>query len=95
MDKRYRILFDVRDAKPGLRKDNLKIKVLDHRKMIYEETLTIGQDFDIVLIRALDKILRKNKIDRLSLKSVETSGKIELGALSGMILRTTAQALKM
>ena len=77
------------------RNNKLTILLTNCGKLISKTTLTIGQDFDIVLIRALDKILRKNKIDRLSLKSVETSGKIELGALSGMILRTTAQALKM
>lgn len=55
--------------------------------------LTVSQDFDILLIRAIDKILCKNKISRLSLKSVEISGKIEPGALSGMVLQSAAKAL--
>ncbi len=74
-------------------KDKLKINMLDGNKILYEETLTIGQGFDIVLIRALDKILNKNKIERLSLKSVEISGKVEPNALSGMIIKSVTKAL--
>lgn len=38
--------------------------------------LTVIRSFDIMLIRTLDKILRKNKIERLSLKSVRGEGPV-------------------
>ncbi len=59
-----------------------------NNRLAYVETLTIGQDFDILLIRVLDKIFRRNRIERLSLKTVEIGGKMAPGALSGMILRS-------
>ena len=74
--------------------DILRIELRDRdNKLFYVETLTIGQGFDIMLIRTLDKIFRKNRIDRLSLKSVEIRGEMAPNALSGMILQTVARTL--
>ena len=89
----FRAIFIVQDL------NSLRVEVLDNKKMIYDGTLTVSQDFDIVLIRALDKIFRKNKIDRLSLKSVEIGGKMAQGIhasdsrISVMILKTVIRAL--
>lgn len=70
------------------------LRLKGDNKSVYVETLTIGQDFDILLIRTLDKVLRKNKIDRLSVKSVEISGKLSPYALSSMVVKAVASALK-
>lgn len=71
----------------------LRIIVQEKNKVIDDTHLTVGQGLDIMLIRALDKILCKNKIEKLSFKNVEISGKIEPNALSGMMLQTVAKAL--
>lgn len=74
--------------------DILKIELRNgNNKLFYVETLTIGQGFDIMLIRTLDKMFRRNKIDRLSLKSVEIRGEMPPNALSSMILQTVARTL--
>ena len=82
----YKVLFGV------IGRNSLNVRVLKGKKPVYGRILTIGQDFDIVLIRTLDKILRKNRIERLSLKSVEISGEMNPHALSGMILKSVAKA---
>lgn len=81
-----RFLFKVKNQ------EILEIQLKKGKKVIDKEHLTTGQPFDIMLIRALDKILRKNKIGRLSLKSVEISGKTDPKAAFSMILRTVARA---
>jgi hypothetical protein len=53
----------------------------------------VGQGFDIVLIRVLDKIICDNKMERLSLKSVRIGGKMASGAISSMVLETMAKTL--
>ena len=79
--------------------------LIDSTGIIDKTYLTVGQSFDILLIRTIDKILRKNTIERLSLKSVrgegpvrsrvyvEISGKMTSNALSGMILNAVVKAL--
>lgn len=74
-------------------KNSLMIHLKHGSKPINETYLTPGQDFDILLIKTLDKIISENKIDRLSLKSVEISGKMSPEAVSSMILQTVAKAL--
>ena len=82
-----RLLFNVKN------RENVEIKLIKNKRLIDKTNLTVGQDFDTVLIRALDKILHKNIIEKLSLKSVQISGEMTVGALSSMILKTTAEAL--
>lgn len=73
----------------------VEINLVNNKLIINETYLTIGQGFDIMLIKTLDKILNENKMDRLSLKSVQISGKIDHHALSSMMLRATVAALNM
>lgn len=94
----------------SLENTNKLIIQLKHKSKLIDKThLTVSQSFDIILIRTLDKILRKNKIERLSLKSVrgegpaqgrvyvEISGKMaseqHVSSVSSMILKTVAMAL--
>lgn len=67
--------------------------LMKNKHLIDKTNLTVGQDFDIVLIRTLDKILHKNIIGKLSLKSAQISGKMINGVISSMILKTTTEAL--
>lgn len=64
------------------------------RKAIGNESLTISQDFDTLLIKSIDKLLASTRIDRLSLKALEIQGKMRPGAVSFMILKTISSALR-
>lgn len=87
MDKPPLVLFNVKNREIT----EIQLKTGGH--VIDKMHLTAGQDFDILLIRTLDKIFQKNKIVKLSLKSVKIRGETEPQALSGMILRSVAKAL--
>ena len=63
-------------------------------KVIDNESLTIGRDLDNMLIIAIDKLLAKNRIDRLSLETLEIQGKMRAEAVSSMIIRTIKSAIE-
>ncbi len=71
----------------------LIIKLRDHL-VVDRETLTIDQKLDNMLISSIDKLLKKNTIERLSLKSMEIRGKLRSEAVSSMILKTISSALR-
>ncbi len=73
-------------------KDHVIIRLKAGTKILAEKRLTISQDFDNMLITALDRILRESKIDRACLKTAEIVGKREDKALWAMILKTVKQA---
>ena len=82
-----RLLFNIKN------RENIEIQLKDRNRVVNKTHLTISQGFDILLISVLDNILSKNKIERLSLKSMEISGKVEPGALFGMVIQSIAKAL--
>jgi|SRR3989338_4152497 len=94
-----RLLFNIKN------REILEIQLLENKRLIDKERLTVSQGLDTMLIRALDKILRKHKMDGLYLKGVcaegsarnrvfvEISGEMDPNMLSGMILRSVAKAL--
>jgi hypothetical protein len=55
--------------------------------------LTISQDFDNMLITAIDRLLKANRIDRLSLKGLKMPGKMRPEAVSMMILKAVDSGL--
>lgn len=60
--------------------------------LLDELHLTVSQGFDTLLIRTIDKLLVRNRIDRLSLKSVQIQGKLRPGAVSSMTIKTIKSA---
>ncbi len=68
--------------------DNLTVQLKRGNKHLDREDLTISRNLDTLLIRAIDKILSRNKIGRLSLKSLEIPAKLKDEAISNMILKT-------
>lgn len=67
---------------------------LKRGKHILDELhLTVSRNLDNMLITAIDKLAAKNRIDRLSLKTLEIQGKMRSGAVSSMILKTVKSAL--
>jgi len=84
-----RLLFNIKNQ------GKIEIRLKDGNRAISKTHLTISQGFDTLLIKALDKLLADNKIERLSVKSTEISGKIEPMATSAMILKTVSNTLKL
>lgn len=67
--------------------NNLTLQLRQGNLVIDQEDLTISQYLDTLLITAIDKILLRNSIDRLSLKSLDIRGKIKPETVSGMIIK--------
>ncbi|OGN01174.1 MAG: hypothetical protein A3B91_05290 [Candidatus Yanofskybacteria bacterium RIFCSPHIGHO2_02_FULL_41_29] len=70
------------------------LKLKEGNLVIDEETLTIGQGFDTLLITAIDNILAESKINKLCLRRFEISGKILPGTVLGMLIKTVKSALE-
>lgn len=85
--KNYNVKFKI------LHKDTVSVQLQERGLVVDDKTLTISQGLDNMLISALDKLLHRNRMGRLSLKSVEIRGKMESNRLSGMILKSVASAL--
>ena len=81
------VTFDVKNR--GV----VQIQLKEGRRVIDEESLTVSQDFDSMLIRGLDKLLAKNNIERLLIKNVKIAGKMHPTAISAMVLKTVVSAL--
>lgn len=83
------LYFDVIDDK------NLTVEIRIEHRTLDKETLTIGRNFDRLLLTSIDKLLKKNKIERLSLKTSKIRGKIDKKAVSGMIIGAVFSALRL
>jgi hypothetical protein len=84
MDKLTLIIKNERDVSLELKRGS---------RVISQEDLTIGQDFDNMLITTLDKIAIKNRLDKTRLKVMEIRGKLRDGAVSGMLIQTVKSGL--
>lgn len=62
--------------------------------LVDKEYLTKSQDFDILLLKTLDIILSRNKIDRCAVKEVEITGSGQPQALSTMLLTVLKKGLE-
>lgn len=74
--------------------DRLEIKLQHDKAVIDRVYLTIDQSLDSMLISAIDKLLLRNRIDRLSLKSLKIQGKTRPEAVSGMITAAIRNGLE-
>lgn len=74
--------------------NKLKINIKNGRHIVDEQSLTIGQDFDNMLITTLDKLFIKNNTGRTCLKNIVIKPKINGKSVSGMILMAVRQALE-
>lgn len=74
--------------------DTAVLQLKNGRRTLDELHLTVSQGFDSMLITAIDKLLIRNRIDRLSLKSLEIQGEIRPEAVSSMIIRALKSAIE-
>jgi len=83
-----RILLNIKNQA------TIEMQLLKNKHIIDVVHLTVSRNLDTLLIRAIDKILSRNRISRLSLKSLEIPAKLKDGAVSNMILKTTKVGLE-
>ncbi|MDP3696634.1 MAG: hypothetical protein Q8R55_01220 [Candidatus Taylorbacteria bacterium] len=74
--------------------DTLTLQLKKGYFVIDDESLTISQNLDNMLITAIDRLLAKNRIDRLSLETLEIQGEMSPEAVSSMIIKTIRSGLK-
>ncbi len=72
----------------------IEIQLIKNKHIIDVAHLTISRNLDTLLIRAIDKVLSRNRIDRLSLIILEIPTKLKDEAVSNMIIRTTKAGLE-
>ena len=63
-------------------------------RVIDEESLTISQNLDNMLITAIDKLAIRNTIERISLKTLKIQGKSRPEATSSMIIKAFRSGLE-
>ena len=67
---------------------------MDGKKCIDTLTFEFEANLDSVLIVGVDKILKRNRIDTLSLKTIKVIGKVEKGSSAYKIAQTFIEAIK-
>ncbi len=87
-DYKAKIIFNA--EKDGI----LKIELKKGENTLGNESLTISHGFDNILIDSIDKLLARHNIDKASLKNIEIAGKIDEKSISGMVIRSLAEALR-
>ncbi|OGN07824.1 MAG: hypothetical protein A2750_00350 [Candidatus Yanofskybacteria bacterium RIFCSPHIGHO2_01_FULL_45_42] len=78
-----------------IQRQSVTLRLKDGPKSVGETTLTINRGFDTVLITALDKLLRRNKLKKLFLNRVHILGKMKPEAVLGRVLTVFAEALNL
>ncbi len=70
------------------------LELKEGKKLIDSLTFDFEANLDSVLISAVDKICKRNRIESLSLKIVKVTGKVEKGSSAYKIAQTFIEAIK-
>jgi len=76
------------------KRGEVELKLQDGKKCIDILTFNFESNLDSVLIAAVDKIMKRNRIETLSLKTVKVAGNIEKSSSAYMIAQTFIEAIK-
>ena len=88
MDSNMKLILTIKNQ------NSLVIQLRAGKRSIDNEHLTVSQNLDTLLIRAIDNLMTRNRIDRLSLKALEIRGNMRPGAVSSMILGAVKSGLE-
>jgi len=75
-------------------KGEVELKLMEGKKCIDTLTFEFEANLDSVLISAVDKICKRNRIETLSLKTVKVAGNIEKSSSAYKIAQTFIEAIK-
>ena len=70
------------------------LELMEGKKLIDSLTFEFEANLDTMLIAGVDKILKRNRIESLSLKTVKVSGNIEKSSSAYKIAQTFMEAIK-
>jgi len=76
------------------KRGEVEMKLKKGGKLIDVLTFDFEANLDSVLILAVDKILKRNRIETLSLKTVKVSGNVDKSSSAYKIARTFIEAIK-
>lgn len=76
------------------KRGEIVLKLLGDKKLIDTLTFNFEANLDSVLIAAVDKVLKENRIDTLSLKTVRIEGEVDKNSLAYKIAQTFIEAIK-
>jgi len=76
------------------KRGEVELKLLNGKRLIDTLTFYFEANLDSVLISAVDKILGRNRIETLSLKTVKIAGEVEKSSSAYKIAQTFIEAIK-
>ena len=72
----------------------IKVFLKDKSTLVDEEVFPLDIHFDTGLLTSIDKILKRNRIDKVSPLEIGLEGFADESSVSSMIARTVVEALK-
>ena len=72
----------------------MELKLQEGKRLIDTLTFEFEANLDSVLISAVDKIIKRNRIETLSLKTVKVLGNVEKSSSAYKIAQTFIEAIK-
>ena len=76
------------------KRGEVELKLQEDKRLIDTLTFEFEANLDSVLIVAVDKILKRNRIDTSSLKTVKAIGRGDKGSSAYKIVQTFIEAIK-
>ena len=82
------LTINLKDSK------NIELKLTDSNELVDELIIPIDNSFDTLLVTSIDKIFKKNRIDKSSLKVVNVAPETDNGSVAYRTARAVGEALK-
>jgi len=76
------------------KRGEVELKLQEGKRLIDTLTFEFEANLDSVLISAVDKIIKRNRIETLSLKTVKVLGNVEKSSSAYKIAQTFIEAIK-
>src|SRR3990167_8573189 len=76
------------------KRGEVELKLLNGKRLIDTLTFEFEANLDSVLISAVDKIMKRNRIETLSLKTVKVAGEVDKFSSVHKIVQTFIEAIK-
>ncbi len=75
-------------------KESVEVQLVDDKQVLDMLIMPLDFSFDKVLLTSIDKLLKRNRIRKVSLLEVVLEGFEEESSMSSLIARTVVEALK-
>ncbi len=72
----------------------MRVRLADGRKLLDAVDFSFDSDLDTLLIGAIDKILKRNRIPLLSVMRVSVGGEVDRTSLAWRVAQTCAAAVR-